>query len=194
MQSDDDLIPIEDAALVAAVGRETAVQAIEFFEEGLDLPLPPLPERFVDELRVLGPGQVGTRPDAPALDDIEALVDELRHGRRQDYLQMGRAGPGIASGTVCYDLVLGGLAIFLQLRLVAFGSEWPVMRERIVQAFALVEALVKEGAGSGRGGLVVVETDVGQGRIGSFWPDGTLDLRPDPAPLLRALRQLPTAA
>jgi hypothetical protein len=194
MQSDDDLVPIESDEMVAAVGRETVLQAIEFFTEGLDLPLPPLPARFVDELRVLGEGQLGTRTDAPALDDVEALLEELRQGRRSPYLLLGTGGHGIASTTVCYHLVLGGLALFLQLRLVALGSDWPVMRERIVHAFALVRALIEAGAGSGPDGLVVVETDIGESRIGRFRHDGTLDLRADPAPLLRALQRLPRAA
>lgn len=194
MQSDDDLVPVESDAMVTAPGRETVLQAIDFFADGLDLPLPPLPARFVDELRVLGEGQLGTRLDAPALDDVETLLAELGSGRRQDYLQMGKAGHGIASQTVCYDLVLGGLAVFLRLRLVALGSDWPVMRERIVQAFAQVAALIEAGAGSGPDGLVVVETDIGESRIGRFRPDGTLDLHADPAPLLRALRHLPRAA
>jgi hypothetical protein len=149
-----------------------------------------LPRAFVEAMRVAGSGHVGTRADAPPLDDLAGRLAELADGPPTDYVQMGIAGHGMASGTVCYQLLLGRLAIFLELRLNALDTGWPEMRERIVQAFQQAEALIGATDRLPREGLIVVQSDVRESRIGHFRPGGGIVLEPDPLPLHTAWRRM----
>lgn len=168
------------------VGLDALQQAYLLFRDGFDLPFPPVPRSLVGRMRIVGRGQVGTRTDAPRLDSIPALLAELERGPVPDYLLMGQAGHGFTSEAMHYHLVLDGLAIFLQLRMVSLGAEPEVMQQRIAQAFRQIEALLALAPRN----LVIVESDIEGRRIGRLGPDRKLQLESDPAPLATALERL----
>lgn len=81
---------------------------------------PPVPEQLRAELAVLKPGVFGTRSDTPGPTQIDWFINEFLAGKiEQDYLMFGLEGHGINSYSVGYQLVLGGLALFLN---VPFGG------------------------------------------------------------------------
>lgn len=84
------------------------------------LPLPPLPETMLDELRVLGEAAATTRTGAtPGPYAIRWFVDEVLADAAPDYCLFGEDGHGLNSYGFHWYLVAGHAAIFVQ---VAYGG------------------------------------------------------------------------
>jgi hypothetical protein len=79
------------------------------------LTLPPLPEPLASKLEDY-PGKVwGTREPTQALYRLAWWVDEVQNSWPDDYLVIGQSGHGAGSTALHYYLVIGHLAVLLQL-------------------------------------------------------------------------------
>jgi hypothetical protein len=108
-------------------------------------------------LKVLGERRWGTRPGAPGLRGLGWFTAEVNEGRASDYVLAGVEDVAGGLPTVCYYLVYGRLALFVQAA-VADAPERLALA-RIVQGEAI------EAAAHGRlpaeGQLVVIDTPFG---------------------------------
>jgi hypothetical protein len=108
------------------------------------LPNPPVPELLLADLVILKPGVFGTRSDTPGPTQIGWFINEFLAGKTErDYLVFGHEGHGINSYAVGYQLVLGPLALFLN---VPFGGVY--MQNQAIASdlslhFVQIESLIK---------------------------------------------------
>ena len=149
-ETDLDLEPEELAGLATFPGLDhppfTGIEAmrwaVHLFEDLLGLPVPPLPAGFADAMRVLGPGVVGTREDAPGPYDPAWFLRELEEQPGADYLLAGHSGHGLNSWAIHYYLVQAPLALFVQIPWGGAHMDNDVAGARVGRAFAAAGALI----------------------------------------------------
>lgn len=79
------------------------------------LGLPPIPERFVPELRRLGEWAYATRDiDPVGMYMFGEYLDEVVTDRPADYVAVSHAGHGSNSYAITYQAVLGSVALYAQ--------------------------------------------------------------------------------
>ena len=125
-------------ALSAEDDELAGIDLLQAFAEQYEhqsLPLPPVPETMLDELRVLGEAAATTRGEAtPGPFAIRWFVDEILADIAPDYCLFGEDGHGLNSYGFHWYLVAGHVAIFVQ---VAYGG---VYQANSVAGAALSEA------------------------------------------------------
>jgi hypothetical protein len=140
-----ELDPLEE--LAALRGRELLAALAELLPlQGI--PAPPVPHELVDDLRVLGRWQFGTRPlDHPLL-DIEGWIARAVTAPKAPWLVLGHDGLGITGQAVHYYLVAGPLAVLLQERLDALADRprFPILEAAFAALPGLLDRLEQAAA------------------------------------------------
>ena len=179
------------AADGAPTGAAALGQALLLFEDGLGLPLPPVPRELAGGVRVLGPGFVGTREDVDVAGGPEWFLADLAT-RPADYLVAGFGGHGLNSHHVHYVLALGPVAAFVQVRAGGAYGDLDLDRARVGRAFSLCADLI-EAAGHSPlppgERLVAVVVGPDDRRLGRVGPRG-VEVEPSEDPLAEMLAVL----
>lgn len=139
---DDALAQLPGLDYPRLVGIEAMGWAAYLFEEMLELPAPPLPAGFAQTMRVLGPGVVGTREDAPGPYGLSWFLRELEEKPVADYLLAGHSGHGSNSWAIHYYLVQAPLALFIQIPWGGGYMDNALAGARVRRAFAEAAALI----------------------------------------------------
>ena len=194
-EPDEDVSDVAAAAIAAEAapppsGEAALGQALLLFEDGLGLPMPPVPRELAGGVRVLGPGFVGTREDALVAGGPDWFLADLA-GRPADYLVAGFGGHGLNSRHVHYALALGPLAVFVQIRAGGVHGDPDLARARVERAFTacadLIEAAAERSPLPPGERLVAVEIPHDDDRrLGRVGPGGVV-LEPSEDPLAEML-------
>ena len=151
---------LEVGGVELLVGLPPGEATVEWVREtfaGAGLPEPHVPPPLAARLTCWGPWTFGTRRVDGVYGLVPELLGELGSGRVDDYLVLGQGGHGVNSYSICYYLVQGALALFLE---VGWGGAYMDGRRRTEEVTACLEAaarLARLGAwGDPGGGLLVV--------------------------------------
>lgn len=96
-------------------GTTSGITDLEQRFEADGLPLPPIPEQFVEQLEVLAPWCWSTRPIDPfAMYMFARPIEEAERQEVADHLAISHAGHGVNSWGLNLNVVMGPLALFVQ--------------------------------------------------------------------------------
>ncbi len=159
-----------------------------FAEAGLAEP--PIPNRFRSRIRVEAPWCFATRTvNAMEMYFFQHYPAELLTGAPRDYIAISHAGHGANSYAINYHLVDGVIAVFAQIGWGgAYGDASESARRvndlfrSVAQALAAVETARSRWLKSGRGRLVLIESDL-RGLSSWGWLDQPLHHEAIPARL-----------
>ena len=164
-------------------GRQTGLEDARQTFEKANLQLPPIPERFVPDLRTIQPWCFATREvDRTTMYFFDEYLQEALAGKTPDYLAVSHGGHGFNSYSLNYQLVDGSLVLMAQALWGGIYMEEPETSARVAALFdrcaALIAAMERaksQGLMTARPGrLVVFESDFRRPcRWG--WLDRTLD-------------------
>ena len=172
---------------------QSALLFLENLFREQDLPLPPLPEKYISELRTISGKAVGTKdlPPKAQLYDISRFIDESI--ATSDGLYAGFDGYGVGSWAVHYYLIEGPLRLFIQRHWSSPYLDAAETAAHITLSFqyaAKLRSKMQEAQSGGKvpaGQILIVEdSDFTQPRWGWFI-NGTTDWKADRRPLASAL-------
>lgn len=109
------------------------------------LPLPELPAPLAQTLQQVAPQLWQSRSGLPQVEDLPGWI-RLARGSDKAALQIGFAGRGINSWSMHLNLVIQGLAIFLQCRWGNAYDDAAASRSRIEGVMSFVDMLLKRSA------------------------------------------------
>jgi hypothetical protein len=130
-------------SLVDEVNNHSNLVKLQAYFEAEGLPVPPLPAQLSSRLEVVGYQTFGTRPATPSLYFLERYLAELENQAPPDYLLIGAAGHGVESYALHYYLVLGPLAIFIQLGWGGASTDRAKAAQRITASFEQATRLIE---------------------------------------------------
>ena len=171
------------------LGVTALEQALLLLEDELGLPLPPIPRALAPQVQILAPGFIGTRADTE-LGNPDWFLKDLALAPA-DYLVTGCGGYGLNSYRVHYVLVLGPIAVFLELRAGGILADRELARARVEGAWAVCAQLISAAAHSPTlpgERLVAIETPADR-QLGRLTPHGPM-MEPSGSPLSQMLAML----
>jgi hypothetical protein len=135
----------QDEDLLGSEGSEREPSPLEevfwMFREA-ELPFPPIPRELAGELRPLDQWLFASREIEASPLDLDLFLDEAIAGEAPDYVLLGQAGYGISNLAIHYFLVVGPLALFVQVRWGGAYTDNEAAVARMRGAFSGAEELI----------------------------------------------------